>query len=131
MGVVAHYVDKEHPSLAALGKDSRYKLIDPLQTPEKVIAEITSSEFVLSSSLHGLIVADSFGIPNMWMPLSNSITGGDYKYRDYYSSIGKDLISFDHERILDDKYVETSLNSYSVIKELGDIQSRLIRSFPS
>jgi hypothetical protein len=43
---------------------------------------------VISSSLHGLIVADSLGIPNVWLRLSPDVLGGDYKFKDYYSVFG-------------------------------------------
>jgi pyruvyltransferase len=44
-------------------------------------------KIVLSSSLHGLVLADSFQIPNKRIVLSNNIIGGDFKFKDYYSGI--------------------------------------------
>ena len=52
------------------------------------IDNLTKCERVLSSSLHGLIISDSFGIPNMRIVLSDSVIGGDYKFSDYYSAYG-------------------------------------------
>ena len=46
---------------------------------------------VLSSGLHALIISDSLGIPNMRMVVSDKIIGGDYKFRDYYSSYSLSL----------------------------------------
>ena len=40
---------------------------------------------ILSSSLHWLIFADSLGIPNRRIVLSDEIIGGDLKFDDYYS----------------------------------------------
>jgi pyruvyltransferase len=42
---------------------------------------------ILSSSLHGLICADAYGIPNAWIWLSEKLRGGDFKFRDYRLSI--------------------------------------------
>lgn len=48
-----------------------------------------SCKCILSSSLHGLIVADSFNIPNRWISLSESslLEKQNFKYLDYYSSM--------------------------------------------
>ena len=43
---------------------------------------------ILSSSLHGLIISESYEIPNIWIKVSQNINGGYFKYNDYYESIG-------------------------------------------
>jgi len=53
-----------------------------------VIDEICSCEMVASSSLHGLIVAEAYGIPNVWTE-SNMLLGGHFKFHDFFMSIGK------------------------------------------
>ena len=52
-----------------------------------VTNEICNSEIILSSSLHGLIVADAFNLPRLRIKFSDSIVGGDFKYFDYFESI--------------------------------------------
>lgn len=54
-----------------------------------VIDEIVNSSFVISESLHGLIVAETYGIPNVWVELQNHPKYWDFKFNDYYESIGK------------------------------------------
>ena len=49
---------------------------------------MSQCEVVISSAMHGLITADSLGIPNARAIISNNITGGDYKFNDYYSIYG-------------------------------------------
>lgn len=53
----------------------------------KFIDEICDSEFVISTSLHGLIIAETYGVPAVLM-LSD---GGEsiFKYYDYYMSTGR------------------------------------------
>ena len=46
-----------------------------------------SCENIASSSLHGLIVSDAYGIPSIWIKLSNNIIGNDFKFYDYLESI--------------------------------------------
>lgn len=65
-------------------------VIDLRKNPMEVIEEISQCEFVISSSLHGCIVADSFGIPNIRVSFSN-IPGTGYKFDDYYSGFGLEI----------------------------------------
>ncbi len=86
LGILPHYVDMEHPWIKS-AESNGIKIISPLcRDPLDVIKEISKCKTVLSSSLHGLIVADSFGIKNRQIILSDKITGGQFKYDDYYSS---------------------------------------------
>ncbi|NEN94442.1 MAG: polysaccharide pyruvyl transferase family protein [Moorea sp. SIO3I7] len=64
-------------------------LIDVTRNPKEVIADITRCEAIASSSLHGLIIADAFGIPSIWMQLSNKVSGKGFKFKDYYSVFGE------------------------------------------
>lgn len=64
-----------------------YNVID-LRTRDvfKVIDEITSSEYILSSSLHGIIVPHAYGIPALWIEDGYIDTDG-FKFNDYFSSV--------------------------------------------
>ena len=59
-----------------------------------VIDEIVACKYIVSSSLHGLIISDAYMIPNAWIKLGCTLGGKDYfKYRDYYSSVGKSYVT--------------------------------------
>ena len=70
-------------------------LIDPTGDPLNVLRLIGSCTKVISSSLHGLIVADAFGIPRRAERFAgmeaNRHEGGDFKFRDYGASIGQPI----------------------------------------
>lgn len=85
-GVVPHYVDLL-PAHDWFGKRPGFKVIDPLQPVEDFVASLTACERIISSSLHGLIVADAYGIPNALVRMSDSIGGDGVKYSDYLGSV--------------------------------------------
>lgn len=87
LGVVPHFLDAEVAELGWIRAQAGVRVIDATADPRRVVEEIASCETVLSSSLHGLIVADSLGVPNGHLRLStNQFIGGMYKFRDYYSA---------------------------------------------
>jgi len=53
------------------------------------IDEIVSCDIVISESLHGLIVAETYGVTNVWVEFMDHPEYWDFKYLDYYSSINK------------------------------------------
>lgn len=92
IGIIPHF--KEKDSLIIHEMKDFYKdsvIIDLSEDPKKVVKDIASCEMILSSSLHGLIVSDSFHIPNkhiMLYPYGQKMMGDGYKFADYYSSYG-------------------------------------------
>ena len=68
-----------------------------------VVDEICSCQFIISESLHGLIVAETYGIPNVWVEFVNHPDYWDFKYKDFYESIGKNenIISIKSEDNID------------------------------
>jgi pyruvyltransferase len=90
VGVIPHFDDKNTEWIRNLPRDPSFRIIDVEGGIEKFVREVKSCELVLSSSLHGLICADAYGVPNMWVKLSNILHGGNFKFRDYYESVGRE-----------------------------------------
>ncbi len=131
LGVIPHYVDKDLKILDVFRGNNDVNIIDVQNSPENVITEIAKCNRIVSSSLHGLIVADSLNIPNARMILSNQIVGGDFKYMDYYSVFksGQRLVleSNDLCRIMNDlKKVDQNYNVS--FEEVLAIQNKLQES---
>lgn len=53
-----------------------------------VIDDFLACERIVTTSLHGLIIADAYGIPNAWLD-SRTPKGLEFKYWDYLISVGK------------------------------------------
>ena len=90
LGVIPHYVDFCSEKFCTLKKDREILFIkmQNYESVQTVINQIASCEKVISSSLHGLILSETYGVPNIWMKVSDNIDGGRFKYQDYYESIG-------------------------------------------
>lgn len=97
IGIVPHYVDRDIAKSIWPGE----KIVDLLSDDcERVTKEITSCEKIISSSLHGLIVAHAYGIPAAYVRLSDRLSGDGFKFHDHYASMGIDLIPSTPERLI-------------------------------
>lgn len=79
-GIVPHYVDK---TLRGRGDVD----IDIMSPPLEFISKVAECEAIVTSSLHGLITADSLGIPRTWVP-HPQVLGEGFKFHDYNRSLG-------------------------------------------
>lgn len=86
--IIPHCVEKHSSLLRKKIKVDGAIILNVLENPKQFVGSLSKCKRVLSSSLHGLVVSDSLGIPNMRIVLSNKIIGGDFKYNDYYSAYG-------------------------------------------
>lgn len=89
LGIIPHYVDHDYIT-SKVSIPSNVLVINVTHPVRKVIQQIKECACIISSSLHGLIVADAFNIPNRQFRVSTShkIRGDMFKYKDYYASIG-------------------------------------------
>lgn len=72
--------------------DGRFRVIDVHESnPLQTLREIASCRHIVSSSLHGLIAADSFGIPNTWLDPTGIHRHASFKFYDYALSVGRVL----------------------------------------
>lgn len=134
IGIVPHFVDRDHPMLDWLESNVPHAVvISPLQDPLDAIAQIAACDYVISSSLHGLVVADSLGVPNRWVTMSDNVIGAGYKFRDHLSCFGLDdatPLAFHNPTeaavVLEGDWAETYDRS-----GLNILTERLISSFPS
>jgi pyruvyltransferase len=88
LGIVPHYIEKKE-SYEYFQMPSDCVYIDIMSDPETFVRDILSCQYILSSSLHGLILAEAYKIPSMYYMLTNKIIGGSFKYNDYYSMDGR------------------------------------------
>lgn len=95
VGIIPHICDFDDPLVQVLSQQMRNTEITVIRMGgyadwHDVIDEINECEFIVSSSLHGLILSDAYGVPNVWIEFSDKVIGNGFKFRDYFASVGKD-----------------------------------------
>ncbi|KAA5822437.1 polysaccharide pyruvyl transferase family protein [Algibacter amylolyticus] len=86
-GIIPHY--RDFKKVNEFYKDQEGVLLIDLMTND---VETTTDLFlkcdkIVSSSLHGIIVAHTYGIPAVWQKFSDDVFGDDIKYQDYFESV--------------------------------------------
>lgn len=89
LGIIPHCFewDEEFYRKTRDWEDAR--VIDISGGIEEVIEQIVACDRIVSSSLHGIICADAYGVPSIWLQASNKPTGDGFKFRDYFSSVNR------------------------------------------
>lgn len=92
LGIIPHYNDFTHPAIERLQREKGVLVIkmEGYKDWLGVIDQICSCEYIASSSLHGLIMAETYNIPNLWIELYGNLLGGHFKFHDFFLSIGHD-----------------------------------------
>jgi pyruvyltransferase len=78
VGLVPHYVDQ---FLVDLPKGWRY--LSVFDSFEDFVADLCECEVIVSSALHGIVLADAYGIPSLRMVMGDRIGGDGTKFIDY------------------------------------------------
>lgn len=91
LGIVPHHSECGHPFFQTpLCTRSDARVIDPCAGVDVVLEALSHCEYILSSSLHGIVVADALGIPNGWLRLGTgrerAMGYAPFKYHDYFST---------------------------------------------
>ena len=124
IGYIIHAVDQEqffsmYPHLKA-------NHINNYLSPEEFVKQLSQYKRVISSSLHGLIFAHAYGIPCAGIKITNKIMGGEFKYRDYYSSLNHDYAG--RHLIGDDEDWDSILNTWNPSQDtIRDLQTHQIK----
>src|SRR5690606_19566740 len=135
LGLIPHWSQVGHSVWSAITAQRRHiKLINPISGYERVINEIAQCDAISSSSLHGLILADALGVPNLWVIFGDKSTLKDadvrFKFMDYYASTERD--HFEPTKITPSTSA-LSLARMAWERDRADarhIQAQVLNSFP-
>lgn len=85
--VIPHWQTLNDPGWDAVAELTGFALLDPRAPPEVVIARIAGARLVLTESLHGAILADTYGVP--WTAFATSGNFQPSKWLDWTRSLGR------------------------------------------
>lgn len=92
LGIIPHYNDLNNEIIKDFVSQNKDVLLINLTNYENwsdICDQIVSCDCIISSSLHGIIASDSYGIPNVWVKFSDKVYGGNFKFLDYFSSVNR------------------------------------------
>ncbi len=133
-GFIPHYVDQnvvsqwydneKNTTVLNLINDNIFYTTDRILECKKII----------SSSLHGVIVAHTYGIPAIWVQFSNKLSGDNVKYEDYFLSVGIEPYEpiYVDEKLPLQAYeaIFSSVNTLPNEEKLKEIRIALKNAFP-
>jgi len=127
LGLVPHWTDKtleQNP----IFKKYNPKIIRVDDDPIEVIKQIGQCKKIVSSSLHGIILADAFGIPRRIEIPPKALThihqeGGLFKWMDYSESINMKLEIGVTQEADRNKIIEKQNELFDVFEEIKSIFS--------
>ncbi|WP_264566686.1 polysaccharide pyruvyl transferase family protein [Flavobacterium sp. N3904] len=113
LGIIPHFVHFDQTSKQINNPD--VLIINLLDNIEKVVKDLKSCQFTISSSLHGIIVSHAYGIPSLWYNLpGEKLHGDNIKFLDYFSSI--EIDNYEPFEI----QFSTKIEIDSIIKNIDD-----------
>lgn len=92
LGVIPHYADQEQFTR----QDPSVRLLDITGGLDDFLSDLWDCERIVSSSLHGIIFAESYGIPAHWLEISAGVRAkwtdnrAAFKFNDYYEGSERD-----------------------------------------
>jgi len=87
LGIIPHSAEKN--IFWSKYMDQDVLIIDIGSGINNVVDSICSCECIASSSLHGIIAADAYSIPSIWIKISDRVIGDGFKFMDYFASVGR------------------------------------------
>lgn len=99
-GVIPHLWDRGHTIINEIkkldsdtNKDYLYIDIDTGNRPYYLLNEISKCEIIVSSSLHGIIIAAAYKKPFIWCKFSDTLYGKNFKFYDFILSIEQNPVN--------------------------------------
>lgn len=127
VGVILHYADLRDVKFFSAGTgDFRFSIINVNWPLERIVKVMCACDYIVSSSLHGLILADAFRISRLWISSASPLAGGEFKFHDYHESLGfNSIIPQNLERLADYPF----FMEHSILPDVSCLQADIKATF--
>jgi len=89
IGLIPNYMEYKNDAVRKLAQTSKsISVIDVARPVNKVVDDIRACSLIASSSLHGLIIAHSYGLKALHIVFDPLPARKYFKYHDYHQSVG-------------------------------------------
>jgi hypothetical protein len=112
VGIIPHYIDKQIVKDRLVFEEGYNLFIDVALPYKEFVDKVKSCRRIMSSSLHGIVIAEAYGIPAEWCEYSDKVLGHGFKFRDYLTGTGRE---------------EQGPGEFPPIRNLKEIQNKLIK----
>lgn len=133
VGLVPHMHFADDPRFSEIAaRNAHIKLID-VRNPDAhaVVREIASCSHVVSQSLHGLVTADAYGIPNTWLDPLGIHGAAMLKFHDYGAGIGRAMGTPVQAMQIEEICTNPATGGLSYASGVSEAKEALYASFPS
>lgn len=89
VAIVPHYKEKNVGRRLAEQNARDFVFLDIQGDSKSFVEQLVNCSAVLSSSLHGIVLADAFEIPATWVDFGNPPAGQGFKFLDYFSAVNR------------------------------------------
>ena len=142
IGIIPHYVDKNNKNYFSLkecleknGYIVKYIDIEIGDKFENIIDDINTCKYIISSSLHGVIMGIVYKKNTIFLEFSNNVIGDAFKFQDFFKSINVNYIHkniyssdiLDNIILVDDKYLQNiGIKLISLIPFINDTRKQYL-----
>jgi hypothetical protein len=128
--IIPHFITYQNfVAQYGAGLPKHWRILNLLGDPKAITDGISSSDYIVSSSLHGLILADAYDIPSRWMEPHGELKGDGFKFIDYFSCRGAPIAGpIDFETFLSD--FKNGVRDGAASVPSPERISALLQSFP-
>lgn len=114
-GIIPHKIDRNLEVIESMSKVPGVVIVDIVNYHNwmSVVEQIISCDMIISSSLHGIIISDSYNIPNIWACFSDFIDGNGFKFNDYFEGVGKSVTCVNLSEGFNESLIELEMNKWT------------------